>query len=131
MDSAAISGRRRWATVVGTLVAGLLLALLGPAGGQAHAAACSGHKARGLSFSTGTVQIYRKSGFVCVTAHAERPGKRRHMSVSVQARGHRAVKNEGRFTRYAGPVNVHAGKRCVRIKATVGRASVNSGWILC
>ncbi|WP_407703601.1 hypothetical protein [Streptomyces triticagri] len=127
----AVGGRRRWGVGVGTLVAGLLLALAGPAGGEAHAAACAGHKARKLSFSTGTVHVYRKSGFVCATAHAAKPGKARHMSVSVQARGHRAVKNAGTFKKYAGPVNVHAGKRCVRIKATIGGGSYNSGWILC
>jgi hypothetical protein len=53
------------------------------------------------------------------------------MSVSVQARGNRPVVDRGRYTRRAGPVTVHAGHRCVRVKGAVGGGSVSSGWILC
>ncbi len=43
------------------------------------------------------------------------------MSVSVRARGGRPVVDEGLFTKRAGPVTVHAGRRQVWIKGAVGR----------
>ena len=51
------------------------------------------------------------------------------MWVSVRARGGRRVVEGGYFTKGAGPVTVHTGRRQVWIKGTVGRESVSSGWI--
>ncbi len=128
------SGRMRRSVAAGaaTLVAAVLVALVGPGAGTAAAAGpCPGHKARTLTFSTGKVVLYKKRGYVCAVTYAKRPGARQKMSISVQARGSRPVRDTGRFTRLAGPVKVHAGHRCVWVKGSVGRAKVSSGWILC
>lgn len=95
------------------------------------ASVCSGRKARTLAFSTGEVRIYRRSGYVCVVTVPKRPGAHQWMSVSVRARGGRPVVDEGRFSKRAGPVTVHAGRRQVWVKGAVGRGSVSSGWIRC
>ncbi|MGY0024176.1 hypothetical protein [Streptomyces sp. cg35] len=128
-----VRGPRRLLTFVLTaLVSSTLLVVAGPGAGGARAAAlCAGHKARTLSFSTGSTVLYRSRGYVCAVTVAKRAGVRQTMSVSVQARGNRAVVEEGRFTHHAGPVTVHAGHRCVRVKGRVGSKSVSSGWILC
>ncbi|GHC43480.1 hypothetical protein [Streptomyces flavofungini] len=128
------SGRIRLGLSTGTaaLAAAVLLALAGPGVGAAEAAGpCPGHKARTLTFSTGKVVLYKKRGYVCAVTYAKNPGARKKMSISVQARGSRPVRDAGTFTRLAGPVKVHAGHRCVWIKGSVGRAKVSSGWILC
>lgn len=128
MGSGAI--RRRLALGLAVLTAAGLLAVAAP--GDAHAAAsCPGRKVRTLPFSTGSVVVYKRGGYVCAVTFAEKPGTRRPMSVSVRARGGRPVVDEGRFTHHAGPVTVHAGRRCVWVKGRVGRGSVSSGWILC
>lgn len=93
--------------------------------------ACAGREVRTLPFSTGTVHVYRRGGYVCAVTVPDRPGVRRMMLVSVQARGNRPVVDKGRYAYLAGPVAVHAGHRCVRVKGQVGRGSVSSGWILC
>nr|WP_206440064.1 hypothetical protein [Streptomyces scabichelini] len=117
---------------VAVLTASGLLSLAGPGTGDAEAAAlCSGRKVRTLPFSTGSVQIYKKRGYVCAVTLPQRQGPRKYMSVSVQARGNRPVTDRGRFTRHAGPVTVHAGHRCVWVKGSVGSGSASSGWILC
>ncbi|MEV1020635.1 hypothetical protein [Streptomyces sp. NPDC050264] len=118
--------------VLTALVSATLLVVAGPGTGEARAAAlCAGHKVRTLSFSTGRTVVYKSGGYVCAVTLAKRTGVRQTMSVSVQARGNRAVVDSGRFTHHAGPVTVHAGHRCVRVKGRVGSKSVASGWILC
>ncbi|MFF5155629.1 hypothetical protein ACFY3N_05055 [Streptomyces sp. NPDC000348] len=128
MGSGAV--RRRLAPVLAVLTASGLLAVAAPA--DAHAAAyCAGRKVRTLPFSTGSVVVYKRGGYVCAVTLAEKPGTRRKMSVSVRARGGRPVVDEGKFKHHAGPVTVHAGRRCVWVKGRVGGGSVSSGWILC
>ncbi|MCW7947148.1 hypothetical protein AAW14_35630 [Streptomyces hygroscopicus] len=127
MDSGAI--RRVLALGLTVLTASGLIALASP--GRAEAADfCSGHKVRTLSFSTGSVGIYKSNGYVCAVTTAAKVG-RTAMSVSVQARGSLPVADAGQYTHYAGPVVVHAGHRCVWVRGSVGSASVSSGWILC
>ncbi|MEU3246889.1 MULTISPECIES: hypothetical protein [unclassified Streptomyces] len=129
MDSGAI--RRRLALGLAVLTASGLLALVCPGSAQA-ASYCSGRKVRTVSFTTGSVQLYRNGGYVCaVTVPKKQQARKRQMSVSVQARGNRPVVDAGRFAYHAGPVTVHAGHRCVRIRGSVGSGSVSSGWILC
>ncbi|CAL9468728.1 hypothetical protein SUDANB15_02771 [Streptomyces sp. enrichment culture] len=128
MGSGAI--RRRLALGLAVLTAAGLLAVAAP--GDAHAAAhCPGRKVRTLPFSTGSVVVYKRGGYVCAVTLAGKPGTPRKMSVSVRARGGRAVVDEGRFKYHAGPVTVHAGRRCVWVKGRVGGGAVSSGWILC
>ncbi|MEU9288508.1 hypothetical protein AB0D57_28385 [Streptomyces sp. NPDC048275] len=129
MDRGAI--RRRLALGLAVLTASGLLAMLNP-GTAAAGSYCSGRKVRTLSFSTGSVQVYKRGGYVCaVTLPKTQKPYARAMSVSVQARGNRPVVDEGSFRHHAGPVTVHAGHRCVRVKGSVGSGSVSSGWILC
>lgn len=124
--------RRLLVFALAALVSAALLVVAGPGTGGAHAAAlCAGHKVRTLSFATGKAVVYRTRDYVCAVTLAKRTGVRQTMSVSVQARGSRAVVDQGRFTHHAGPVTVHAGHRCVRIKVKVGTKSVGTGWILC
>ncbi|MET9499714.1 hypothetical protein [Streptomyces sp. NPDC006552] len=114
------------------LVAAALLVVAGPGAGGAQAASlCAGHQVRTLSFATGRTVVYKRGSYVCAVTLAKRTGVRQAMTVSVQARGNRAVADTGRFTHHAGPVTVHAGHRCVRVKGRVGAKSVSSGWILC
>lgn len=128
MDSGAI--RRRLALGLAVLTGSGLLALASP--GNAEAADyCSGHKVRTLSFSVGSVQIYKHDGYVCATTVAKKASGRRSMSVSVQARGSRPAADFGRYIQHAGPVTVHAGHRCVWVRGAIGSASVSSGWFLC
>lgn len=128
MGSGAI--RRRLALGLAVLTASGLLAVAAP--DDAHAASsCAGRKVRTLPFSTGSVVVYERGGHVCAVTLAKKPGTKRRMSVSVQARGGRPVVDEGDFKYHAGPVTVHAGRRCVRVKGRVGGGSIGSGWILC
>ncbi|MGW2819537.1 hypothetical protein ACWC24_00805 [Streptomyces sp. NPDC001443] len=129
MNSGAI--RRRLARGTAVLVASGLLALASPGSADAAPTQCAGRKVKVLPFATGTVQVYKHDGYVCAVTLAERPGRRTVMSVSVQARGNRPVVDRGRFTLRAGPVTVHAGHRCVRVKGSVGSQSIGTGWILC
>jgi hypothetical protein len=130
VDSGAI--RRRLALGLAVLTASGLLAVAAPGEAQAAASAsCPGRKVRTLPFSTGTVLVYKRGGYVCAVTVTKKPGVKRRMSVSVQARGNRPVVDEGRFAYHAGPVMVHAGRRCVWLKGRVGQGSVSSGWILC
>ncbi|MFF1278343.1 hypothetical protein ACFVZC_34005 [Streptomyces marokkonensis] len=128
MGSGAI--RRRLALGLAVLTASGLLAVAAPAEAQA-AAHCPGRKVRTLPFSTGSVVVYKRGGYVCSVTLAKKPGVKRKMSVSVRARGGRPVVDEGRYRHHAGPVTVHAGRRCVWVKGRVGSGSVSSGWILC
>ncbi|MGW0626754.1 hypothetical protein [Streptomyces sp. NPDC002758] len=130
MDSGAI--RRRLALGAAALAASGVLALVAPGSAQAAAnGGCAGRQVKTLPFSTGTVHIYKRNGYVCAVTLPKNPGTRRLMSVSVQARGNRPVVDRGRYAQLAGPVTVHAGHRCVWVKGSVGRGSVSSGWILC
>ncbi|MGW0823653.1 hypothetical protein [Streptomyces sp. NPDC002845] len=100
--------------------------------GTAEAASpCPGRKVRTLPFSTGSVQVFKRRGYVCAVTVAKKQGTRKWMSVSLRAWGGRPVVNEGWFKYRAGPVKVHAGRRCVWVEGEVGRGSVSSGWILC
>ncbi|MFG2647125.1 hypothetical protein [Streptomyces sp. NPDC048436] len=125
--------RRRIALGAAVLAAAVLLGVVGAGTAQAQAQAgrCGGHKVRTLPFSTGKVVVYKSRGYVCAMTVAKRPGARKTMSVSVQARGNRPARDKGRYTHHAGPVTVHAGHRCVWVKGAVGRGSASSGWILC
>lgn len=129
MDSGAI--RRRLALGMAVLAASGLLALAVPGSADAASAQCGGRKVRTLSFSTGAVQLYKRNGYVCAVTLPENPGRKTSMSVSLQARGTRPVVDSGQYAHRAGPVTVHAGHRCVRVKGAVGRGSVSTGWILC
>ncbi|QKW11103.1 hypothetical protein HUT18_22930 [Streptomyces sp. NA04227] len=123
---------RRPVAVAAVLGASGLVALIGSGVHSAGAAElCNGHKARTLTFKTGEVRVYREKGYVCAVAVAKKPGVKQKMSVSVQARGSAAVQDEGEFKFHAGPVKVHAGHRCVAVRAEIGRSEVSSGWILC
>ncbi|MEU9354142.1 hypothetical protein AB0D65_25020 [Streptomyces griseoloalbus] len=128
MGSGAI--RRRLALGLAVLTTSGLLAVAAP--GDAHAAAsCPGRKVRTLPFSTGSVVLYKRGGYVCAVTYAKKPGTKQKMSVSLRARGGRPVVDEGNYKHHAGPVTVHAGRRCVWVKGRVGGGSVSSGWILC
>jgi hypothetical protein len=130
VDSGAI--RRRLALGLAVLTASGLLAVAAPGEAQAATTApCPGRKVRTLPFSTGAVLVYKRGGYICAVTVNKKPGVKRKMSVSVQARGNRPVLDEGRYAYLAGPVTVHAGRRCVWLKGRVGQGSVNSGWILC
>ncbi|MFJ4537566.1 hypothetical protein ACIP39_16595 [Streptomyces tibetensis] len=129
MHSGAI--RRRLALGLAVLTASGLLAVAAPGDAQAATVLCPGRKVRTLPFSTGTVLVYKRGGYVCAVTLTKRPGAWRTMSVSVQARGNRPVVDQGMYAHHAGPVTVHAGRRCVWLKGRVGRGKFSSGWILC
>ncbi|PNG21191.1 hypothetical protein [Streptomyces cahuitamycinicus] len=129
MHSGAI--RRRLALGLAVLTASGLLAVAAPGEAQAASAHCPGRKVRSLPFSTGTVLVYKRGGYVCAVTLTKKPGVKRKMSVSVQARGNRPVVDKGKYAYHAGPVTVHAGRRCVWLKGQVGRGKFSSGWILC
>ncbi|WP_199827306.1 hypothetical protein [Streptomyces xylophagus] len=122
--------RRRVALGMAVLTASGLFALAAPGTAQA-ASVCPGREVATLPFSTGTVHVFRRGDYVCAYTAPRTAGTKRPMSVSVQARGNRPVVDKGRYTHRAGPVTVHAGHRCVRVKGAVGGGSVSSGWILC
>ncbi|ANS65405.1 secreted protein [Streptomyces lincolnensis] len=123
--------RRRLALGLAVLTASGTFTLTMP--GSAHAAAesCAGRKVKTLTFSTGSVQIHKRRGTVCVITLPKKPGIRQYMMVSVQARGFHPNKDEGQYSRFAGPRETHAGRRCVKVKGAVGGGSVGTGWILC
>ncbi|MET8979032.1 hypothetical protein ABZX85_25785 [Streptomyces sp. NPDC004539] len=133
--------RRRLALVTAVLTASGVLALATPAiaaaapdraaGKQPVPTACFGRKVRTLPFSTGTVVVYKRPGYVCAVTLAKRPGPKQSISVTVQARGNAPVRRGWSDTRTSPAVTVHAGHRCVRVEGQVGRGEVKSGWILC
>ncbi|MEU0986775.1 hypothetical protein [Streptomyces sp. NPDC005953] len=108
-----------------------LTALAPPGGAVARASGCSGRPAKTVRFSTGELRVYRSHRYACAITIAKRPGVRRAMSVSLQPRGGRAVVDEGRYTRKAGPVTVHALNRCVRATGRIAGVERSTGWILC
>ncbi|MER8017535.1 hypothetical protein ACIQ7S_04590 [Streptomyces griseoluteus] len=129
MDGGAI---RRWAAL-GAAALSLSGAFALAAPGTAEAATggrCAGREVRALPFRTGTVHLYRSNGYVCATTVAKKSGSGL-LLVSVQARGNRPVTDQGRYRHHAGPVTVHAGHRCVKVRGAAGRGTVASGWILC
>lgn len=124
----------RWAAraVVATVSLWLgAAALLTAQPAYAATGGCAGNLVRTLPFSTGEVRVYKSRDRACAVTVAREPGLRRSMSVSIQPRGGYPVRDAGQFTRYAGPVSVHAINRCVYVKGSVGAGSVASGWILC
>ncbi|MFG2132280.1 hypothetical protein ACGFNV_31325 [Streptomyces sp. NPDC048751] len=126
MDSGAI---RRWLALgTSVLTASVLLALASPAAAQAAPTQCQGRKVRTLTFSTGSVQIYKRGGYLCAVTVPKAPGTRRTMTVSVHARGLVPVVDSGRYAYRAGPVTVYVGHRRALVKGEVGRGSVSSGW---
>ncbi|MFD4787749.1 hypothetical protein ACFWN1_12005 [Streptomyces sp. NPDC058459] len=109
-----------------------VFALAAPGTAEAATAGrCAGREVRVLPFATGTVHLYRNNGYVCAVTVARKPGTGGPLLVSVQARGNRPVTARGRHRHQAGPVTVHAGHRCVRVRGAAGRGTVSSGWILC
>ncbi|MFF3031321.1 hypothetical protein ACFVS7_10005 [Streptomyces rubiginosohelvolus] len=124
--------RRRRLPLVGLLVLPLLggLVLADPGTAQA-ASGCSGRPAKTVEFSTGELRVYKSRAHACAVTVAKKPGKRRTMSVTLQARGGRAVSDKGSYTKMAGPVTVNALNRCVRATGGIGKKSVSTGWILC
>ncbi|WP_443032239.1 hypothetical protein [Streptomyces sp. CA-278952] len=112
------------------LLAGLV-PLLGAPGVARAASGCSGRPAKTVEFSTGELRVYKSRAQACAVTVAKKPGKRRTMSVTLQARGGRAVTDKGSYTKMAGPVTVNALNRCVRATGAIGRKSASTGWILC
>ncbi|CAL9578719.1 hypothetical protein [Streptomyces sp. enrichment culture] len=130
MGRAGAATRRRLALGTAVLSAAALLAVAAPQEAQA-ATGCAGRKVRTLHFATGSVLVHRRGGYVCAVTVPKKTGKKQQMSAGVRARGGRAVVDSGRFAHHAGPVTVHAGKRCVWVTGKVSKSSVSSGWILC
>lgn len=123
--------RRRLAVGLALLTVSGLLAVAAPGEAQA-ASSCAGRKVRSYPFSTGTLDVYKKRGYVCAIATAKQPGVKRTMSVWLRAYGLQPVEDKGKYRYRAGPVTVHAGSRCVWVKGKVGRGSYDTeGWILC
>ncbi|MEU8538468.1 hypothetical protein AB0C52_00445 [Streptomyces sp. NPDC048717] len=126
------AGRRAAAYPLALLLAAGTLVLGDQGAGSAKAVSgCQGRPTRVIGFATGELRLYRTRSYVCALAVAKRPGAPRPMSVSLQARGGRAVVDKGRFARQAGPVTIHALNRCVRASATLDGRSKATGWILC
>lgn len=127
-------GRTRRSLFGALVLSGVLVFTLnGPGTAQAavEAGPCQGHRIRTFTFSTGRVTAFKGSGFICALTYAENPGLARRMSVTLQARGHRAVTNSGVFRQYAGPLSVRAAHRCVQVTGSVAGGSLKSRWIQC
>ncbi len=103
MDSGAI--RRRAGLGLAVLTGSGLLALAVPGTAQAADSTCSGREVKSLPFTTGTVHVYKRDGYVCALTTPDQPGRKQFMSVTVQARGNRPVTDKGRFTYHAGPAH--------------------------
>ncbi|MER5199236.1 hypothetical protein ACWD3J_01375 [Streptomyces sp. NPDC002755] len=124
---------RRLVLGLALLIVSGLLAVAAPGSAQAatSAASCTGRKVRTLSFSTGSVLVYKDGGYVCAVTVQKHPGTKRLISVSVQARGHVAVSKSRKHTRSSPPARVYAGHRCVRVTGAVAGGSYRSGWLFC
>ncbi|MDX3579921.1 MULTISPECIES: hypothetical protein [unclassified Streptomyces] len=124
---------RRLTAALAVLIAAAVLAVALPGSAQAATAgsSCTGRKVRTLSFPAGSVLIYRDGGVVCAVTVQKRPGVKRLVSVSVQARGLIAV-HKSRMDKRSSPVaKTYAGHRRVRVTAAVGSIAYGSGWFLC
>lgn len=127
MKSGAI---RRLAVGLAVLTVSGLIGVAVPGQAQAAASSCEGRKVRSFPFSTGTVEVYKRRGYVCAVTLPKRVEGRQHMRVSLRAYGLRPVEDAGQFKYRAGPVTVHAGQRKVWVKGEVGRGKFDSeGWI--
>ncbi|WTW08435.1 hypothetical protein OG848_18020 [Streptomyces canus] len=127
MKSGAI---RRLAMGLAVTAAAGMLGVAVPGQAQAAASSCEGRKVRSFPFATGTVEVYKRGGYVCAVTLPKHPGVRQHMKVSLRAYGLRPVEDAGRYKYRAGPVTVHAGQRKVWVKGEVGRGAYDSdGWI--
>jgi hypothetical protein len=125
--------RRLAAALLALPLLGAFVLVLGPAGSAPAqaASACSGRLVKTVTFSTGSLRVYKSRAYACAVTVARKPGARRAMRVSLQPRGGRAVVDSGRFTELAGPVKAHALNRCVRASGSIGGTSVSTGWIMC
>ncbi|MCQ9183165.1 hypothetical protein KMT30_29795 [Streptomyces sp. IBSBF 2953] len=125
------AGRRPAVGLVLLIVSGLL-AVVAPGSAQAApATGCAGRKVRTFSFSTGSVQVFRDGGYLCAVTVQKHPGVRRLVSVSLQARGLRAVSKSRRDSRSSPPARVYAGHRYVRVTGAVTGGSYRSVWFQC
>ncbi|AVV42494.1 hypothetical protein PYK79_38645 [Streptomyces sp. ID05-04B] len=123
---------RRLTAALAVLIAAAVLAVAVPGSAQAAtASSCTGRKVRTLSFPAGSVLIYRDGGVVCAVTVQKRPGVKRLVSVSVQARGLVAVRKSRMDARSSPVAKTYAGHRRVRVTAAVGSVSYRSGWFLC
>ncbi|MFF1543925.1 hypothetical protein [Streptomyces sp. NPDC058291] len=114
------------------LIVSCLLAVASPGSAQAASSGgCAGRKVRTLPFSTGSVQVYRDGGYVCAVTVQKHPGAKRLISVSLQARGLRAVPKSRRDARSSPPARVYAGHRYVRVTGAVAGGSYRSAWFRC
>ncbi|NEB02084.1 hypothetical protein [Streptomyces sp. SID13726] len=121
---------RRLAVGLALVTASGVLAVAMPGPAQAADSSCEGRKVKSFSFDTGTLDVYKRDGYVCAITLPKRPGVRQHMRVSLRVYGLRPVEDAGDFKYRAGPVTVHAGQRKVWIKGEVGRGKYDSaGWI--
>ncbi|MFE9723650.1 hypothetical protein ACFYQ5_08655 [Streptomyces sp. NPDC005794] len=127
------AGRRLAAGLLVLPLLGAFGLVLGPAGSAPAqaASACSGRLVKTVTFSTGSLRVYKSRAYACAVTVAKKPGARRAMRVSLQPRGGRAVVDSGTFTKLAGPVRVHALNRCVRASGAIGGSSGSTGWIMC
>ncbi|WP_028810171.1 hypothetical protein [Streptomyces sp. 351MFTsu5.1] len=127
MKSGAI---RRLAVGLAVTVAAGVLGVAVPGQAQAAGSSCEGRKVRTFPFDTGTVEVYRRGGYVCAVTLPKRPGARQYMRVSLRAYALQPVEDAGRYKYRAGPVTVHAGQRKLWIKGAVGRGTFDTeGWI--
>ncbi|MEU3615896.1 hypothetical protein ABZ725_26695 [Streptomyces sp. NPDC006872] len=123
--------RRLTGGLVVLIVSGLL-AVAAPGSAQAASgSSCTGRKVRTLSFSAGSVLVYRDGGYVCAVTVQKNPGTKRLMAVSLQARGHIAVPKSRQHTRSSPPVRVYAGHRELRVTGAVGSSRYSSPWFTC
>ncbi|WP_333738871.1 hypothetical protein [Streptomyces sp. IBSBF 2806] len=130
-DARGTAGRRPAVGLALLIVSGLL-AVVAPGSAQAASATgCAGRKVRTLPFSTGSVQVFRDGGYVCAVTVQNHPGARRLISVSLQARGLRAVSKSRLDTRSSPPARVYAGHRYVRVTGAVTGGSYRSVWFQC
>ncbi|MGW0787463.1 hypothetical protein ACWD04_04230 [Streptomyces sp. NPDC002911] len=127
------AGRRLAAVLLVLPLIGAFGLVLGPAGSAPAqaASACSGRLVKTVTFSTGSLRVYKSRAYACAVTVAKKPGARRAMRVSLQPRGGRAVVDSGAFTKLAGLVKVHALNRCVRASGSIGGSSGSTGWIMC
>ncbi|MFC8432086.1 hypothetical protein [Streptomyces sp. NPDC057253] len=127
MKSGAI---RRLAVGLAVVTVSGVLGMAVPGQAQAASGSCEGRKVRSFPFSTGTVEVYKRRGYLCAITVSERPGVRQHMRVYLRAYALQPVEDSGQYRFHAGPVTVHAGQRKVWIKGAVGRGKFDTdGWI--